>query len=188
MNIVKIILIVAICVLIGLVLSVALGYAGVSPFDKFYVTAHEWVSGVNVPSAISNPVTIVTAAGSAVAVGAPILSKLNSVKKQAETTANQAQTQISNLSTTIDSKEAELSGATANLESAQAKLKDQETIIANLKGQVDTLNPQVTKMQNTISTLQSATAAQVIGALPGGTTITNPNGSTTTIVNKEVVK
>jgi hypothetical protein len=123
------ILIIVLCIAAGLALCLALGYFGVAPFDSFYVSAQAATANISIPDVLTNPTTIVAGVGSAVAIGVPLISKLNSAKKQvteAKASLSAVENKASNLASDVSSKTSALEETSLSLESAQARIKELE--------------------------------------------------------------
>lgn len=187
MNLKTILLIVA-CAGLGIAICLVLGWKGYAPFNGFYNMVAGFFGNFNAAEVISNPASLITIAGTGIGVAVPLVSKLSETKKQAEQFKTDAQATISNYQTELTDKTSKLESTTVNLDSAKEQIttlsassKDWETKASTYKEQLDKLTSQYTE-------LQKIRAADVIGNLPAGTIIPNPDGSTSAIVEKVVVK
>jgi len=186
MNI-KTILIILAGVLIGVAICYLLGYTDVYP-NIVYTTLNGWFSGFDISAVISNPATILTAAGGAAAVAIPLITKLNSAKNQLTATTEAAKTKISMVSNELGTAQDQLQNKTLSLEDANETITALTAKANTAQTQYETLKVEFDKQQNRYYELQRLTSADVLKELPGNTTITKPNGETITVVEKVVVK
>ena len=191
MNIKTLLTIIAF-ILLGVAICLLLGYFEVYPFTILWTTVSGWLGGFNISDLTSNPTTLITAGagavGTAVTVGLPLYNKLNTAKQQLEATTQEAKTKINGLSSTLEGATSKLQNTELDLTNATKKLNELEPQINQYKTQVESYKSQLEKLQNNYSELQKIRAADVIGSLPGGTVITNPDGSKSAIIEKVVVK
>jgi hypothetical protein len=189
MNLKTILVIVAVF-LAGFSICLFLGYLGYYPFIVLWEETGKFVSGLNFD--FSNPTTLITtgigAAGTAVAVGAPLLSKLNSAKQQAQETAASAKSQIDGISGKLDTTTSQLQSAELNLSTAQSKITSLEQSSHDWQTKAQTYEEQLNKLTGQYSELQKLRTSDMIGLLPAGTVMPNADGSKTVVVEKTVVK
>ena len=187
----KLILTLVVCIVIGIVICLALGYFNIAPFDQFYSMVLGYVGNFNIGEALSNPTTLIAGVGTAItaasAVAVPLMNKANEAKKQAESAINTAKTELGSVKDSLTETTGKLETANLNLESATKALGEKDALINTLKTKVETLQPQLDKLQTSYTELQKIKAADVIGSLPGGTVINNPDGSKTAVIEKQVV-
>lgn len=179
-----------VCILIGVVLCIALGTQGIAPFDGFYSTIHNWITGADL-TAISNPTSILAIGGSAASIAGLAGVAINGLKSKVTAAQTQVQALGDKLSTTSD----QLNLNQETTDSLTAKLADTDKLIASKDQALSTVQTQATaykeqldKLTNRYNELSRLTSADVIGSLPGGTTITKPDGSTVTVIEKTVVQ
>lgn len=188
----KTILIAIVFVLIGFAIVMLLGYFAIAPFDYVYGMVAGAFSGFDMQGVVENPASIATIAGTgittAVGVAVPLMSKVNSAKQQAEDTATEAKTKIEGITGTLESTTSKLQTTELDLTNATAKIEELTPQINQYKTQAETYKEQLDKLTNQYTELQKIKAADVLGSLPGGTIITNPDGSTSAIIEKTVVK
>ena len=187
MNLKTVLLVIAL-VLAGLAVCVALGYFGVYPFTVIYDYAVGWMGGFNITEVASNPASILTTVGAAAAVATPLLAKLSTAKQQASDLKEQATTQISGLTGQLSTAKNELSSTETSLASLEAKFKSLEASTGTYQAQAEAYKTQLDKLTNQYTELQKIKAADFISTLPGGSKITNPDGSQTAVVERVVVK
>jgi methylthioribose-1-phosphate isomerase len=191
MNI-KTLLTIILFILLGVAICLVLGYFEVYPFTILWTTVSGWINGFNVEEITSNPTTLITtgmgAVGTAATVGIPLYNKLNSTKQQLEATTQEAKSKISNLTGTLDGATSKLQTTELNLQNATSQLETLKQSSTELQSKADFYKSEFDKLQNRYTELQKIKAADVIGSLPGGTIITNPDGSKSSIIEKVVVK
>ena len=187
MNSLTLILVVVSTVAAGIGVCRLLGCMGISPFTEFKATIAGYFGGFDLGGVVSNPASVLTAAGGAVAVGIPLLSKLSAAKQQVTTVASKAQSEISGLTDNLSDASSKLSSTQLDLTTAQEKLSSLESANTTLTTQANTYKAQLDKIMGQYTELQKIKAADLIGSLPGGTVITNPDGSQTAVVERKVI-
>lgn len=133
----KTILIIALLVLAGVGFVLLLGYFQYQPFDIAYNTVAGWFGGFDVAAVVSNPATIIAAAGPALAVGGAALGKINSIKQKATTEVNTAKASVDGLTSSLSETKTQLETSNLNLEQATQKLN---TLEASSKTYTDQIN------------------------------------------------
>lgn len=186
-----------ILVIIGLIMLfvavvLALGYFEVPPFNIAYEYMANFAGGFDTSQLTENPTTLISTgvgiAGTAATIGIPLYNKAKSAKEQAQQIFNDAQTKISSVTGELETKAADLKTAEVNLTNAQTKITNLETTAKEATTQANFYKAEFDKLQNSYTELQKLKAADVIGKLPGGTVITNPDGSQTAVIEKVVIK
>lgn len=181
-------LLILIAIVGGLGVCLALGFMGVAPFNALSATVAGYVGNFNLGSVLSNPAAILTTIGGVTAVAIPLYKKVMEYKAQALTLKTQAQQQISQYSGALNTATTQLKTATTSLSSAETAITSLTATKTALEAEVARLQSQVERAASTIHTLEKTTAAEVIASFPAGSTITKPDGSTVSVVEKVVVK
>lgn len=177
MNLKTILVIVAV-VLAGFSICLFLGYLEVYPFTVLWEETGKFVSGLNFD--FSNPSTLITtgigAAGTAVAVGAPLLSKLNSVKQQVEDTAASAKSQIGSITSELEGKTEQLKTTELDLSTANTKIAELTKQAEDYKSQLEGPTGQVSKLQAQMQCLtdQNSSFVKSLMSAANGALVTNP--------------
>jgi len=184
----KTIIIIALFVLVGVALCYFIGTLGDNLFTPLTATINGWIGGFNVSTALSNPATIITSVGAAAAVATPLLSKLSTAKQQVTDVTTQAKTQIGGLTTNLEAKTSQLNNTQLDLTTAQAKLKTLESSNSQLQFQADNYKTQLDKIMGQYTELQKIKSSDFLSTLPGGSLITNPDGSKTAVVERVLIK
>jgi len=138
-------------------------------------------SGVNVESFTSNPLavgtTVLATAGSAVAVATPLYNKMKSYKEQATKISTVATEKINGLTSEVTETKDKLTSTEASLEGANKTISELNAAKTTLETQKASLEAQVKQATTEVNILRKATAADVINSLPGGSAITQTDGS-----------
>jgi septal ring factor EnvC (AmiA/AmiB activator) len=125
---------------VGLTVCLLLGYFGIPPFDTFTATVKSYIGKFDFTSVASNPASILAVAGTAAAVGVPLLNQVKNAKNKLTSTVASAKTEI----TGVTSK---LNDAKTELTSTSLDLKNAESTIAGLQDKASTAQEQVAQLK-----------------------------------------
>jgi DNA repair ATPase RecN len=146
---------VAITVAVGIGVCFLLGYVGVAPFDSFTNMVSGWIGNFNIGSVASNPATLLTSAGAAVAVAVPLISKISSTKQQAQQALSSTKAQAEKAEASLTNATSKLDSTTLDLEAANKKIADLQTAanaapaqIAQLQKEKENLTVQLQALNN----------------------------------------